>query len=220
MAMRDKRNSPWKDAYKDFSEKEEKTVKATGLDKKAASAIITSGMNISNISILKGSSWLLVADVWFLFALCCLRYRQSSDAVAKELLMLDVIATCWALFEIIKKAIKIYTDYSENIPETVRLFTEKTYAENCFKEGYTKELIHLKTQEEEAAKVNEIKRKLRTDIFKKMIVVTVILLLGSFCLLGYIRYWNVKSAALFGLLGIPASLAVCFIVVLALSRLE
>ena len=218
MAMRDKRNSPWKDAYKDFSEKKE--TKATGLDKKAASAIITSGMNISNISILKGSSWLLVADVWFLFALCCLRYRQSNDAVAKELLMLDVIATCWALFEIIKKAIKIYTDYSENIPETVRLFTEKTYAENCFKEGYTKELIHLKTKEEETAKVNEIKGKLRTDIFKKMIVVTTILLLGSFCLLGYIRYWNVKSAVLFGLLGIPASLAVCFIIVLALTRLE
>ena len=219
MAMRDKRNSPWKDAYKDFSEKQEKTAKATGLDKKAASAIITSGMNISNIAILKGSSWLLVADVWFLFALCCLRYRQSNEAVAKELLMLDIIATCWALFEIIKKAIKIYTDYSENIPEAVHLFTERMYAENCFKEGYTKELVYLKTREEETAKTEEIKRKLRTDIFRKMIVVTVILLLGSFCLLGYIKYWNVKSALLFGLLGIPASLIVTFVVMYAESRL-
>ena len=212
---------PERKKYKDeqFSGKEE-TAKPTGLDKKTASAILTNGMNISNIHILKGSNWLLIADVWFLFALCCLRYHERNTAIEKELLMLDVIATCWALFEIIKKAIKIYTDYSENIPETVRLFTEKTYAENCFKEGYTKELVYLKTKEEETAKVNEIKGKLRTDIFKKMIVVTTILLLGSFCLLGYIRYWNVKSAALFGLLGIPASLLICVIVMLALSRLE
>lgn len=217
MAMRDKRNSPWKDAYKDFSEKKE--TKATGLDKKAASAIITSGMNISNISILKGSSWLLVADVWFLFALCCLRYHERNAAVGKELLMLDMIATCWALFEIIRKAIKIYSDYSENIPEAVHLFTERMYAENCLKEGYTKELIHLKTKEEETAKTNEIKRKLRTDIFKKMIVVMTILLVGSFCLLGYIRYWNVKNALLFGLLGIPASLIIAFVVMFAERRL-
>lgn len=219
MAKRDKRNSPWKDAYDSFSENKEKNVKATGLDKKAASAIVTSGMNISNISILKGGNWLLVADVWFLFALCCLRYRERNAAVGKELLMLDIIATCWALFEIIRKAIKIYTDYSENIPEAVHLFTERMYAENCFSSGYTKELIYLKTKEEETEKTNEIKRKLRTDIFKKMIVVTVILLVGSFCLLGYIRYWNAKNALLFGLLGIPASLIITFVVMFAESRL-
>ena len=219
MAKRDKRNSPWKDAYDSFSDNKEKTAKATGLDKKAASAIVTSGMNISNISILKGSNWLLVADVWFLFALCCLRYRERNAAIEKELLMLDIIATCWALFEIIRKAIKIYTDYSENIPKAVHLFTERMYAENCFSSGYTRELIHLKTKEEETEKTNEIERKLRTDIFKKMIIVTMILLVGSFCLLGYIRYWNVKNALLFGLLGIPASLIICFVVMFAESRL-
>ena len=219
MAKKEKRNSPWKDAYENFSESKEKNVKNTGLDKKAASAIVTSGMNISNISILKGGNWLLVADVWFLFALCCLRYRERNAAIGKELLMLDIIATCWALFEIIRKAIKIYTDYSENIPEAVHLFTERMYAENCFSLGYTKELLYLKTQEEESAKTEEIKRKLRTDIFRKMIVVTAILLVGSFCLLGYIRYWNVKSSLLFGLLGIPASLIITFVVMFAESRL-
>ena len=209
MAKKEKRNSPWKDAYENFSESKEKNVKNTGLDKKAASAIVTSGMNISNISILKGGNWLLVADVWFLFALCCLRYRERNAAIGKELLMLDII----------RKAIKIYTDYSENIPEAVHLFTERMYAENCFSLGYTKELLYLKTQEEESAKTEEIKRKLRTDIFRKMIVVTAILLVGSFCLLGYIRYWNVKSSLLFGLLGIPASLIITFVVMFAESRL-
>ncbi|MBQ6126009.1 MAG: hypothetical protein IJI77_03180 [Erysipelotrichaceae bacterium] len=219
MAKKEKRNSPWKEAYENFSESKEKNVKTTGLDKKAASAIVTSGMNISNISILKGSNWLLVADVWFLFALCCLRYRERNVAIEKELLMLDIIATCWALFEIIRKAIKIYTDYSENVPEAVHLFTERMYAENCFSLGYTKEPIYLKTKEEESAKTEEIKRKLRTDIFRKIIIVTAILLVGSFCLLGYIRYWNVKNALLFGLLGIPASLIIAFVVVFAEKRL-
>ncbi|MBQ6477903.1 MAG: hypothetical protein IJI44_00910 [Erysipelotrichaceae bacterium] len=219
MAKKDKKPSPWKEAYENFSEKGEKTVKATGLDKKAASAIVTSGMNISNISILKGSNWLLVADVWFLFILCCLRYREKNVALQNELLMLDIIATCWALFEIIRKAIKIYTDYAENIPEAVHLFTERMYAENCFQSGYTKELIHLKNGEEEAAKTEEIKKKLRTDIFKKMILVMVILLTGSMCLLGFIRYWNVKSALLFGLLGIPVALIITAAVMFAESKL-
>ena len=219
MAKKEKKQSQWKDAYENFSDKEEKVSRATGLDKKAASAIVTSGMNISNISILKGSSWLLVADVWFLFALCCLRYRERNAALQQELLMLDIIATCWALFEIIRKALRIYGDYAENIPEAVHLFTERTYAENCFQSGYTRELIHLKTREEEAAKTEEIKRKLRTDIFKKMIIVTVILLTGSMCLLGYIRYWNVMNALLFGLLGIPAALAIAAAVTLAESKL-
>ncbi len=219
MEKKEKRNSPWKDAYENFSESREKNVKTTGLDKKAASAIVTSGMNISNISIFKGSNWLLVADVWFLFALCCLRYRERNAAIEKELLMLDIIATCWALFEIIRKAIKIYTDYSENVPEAVHLFTERMYAENCLSLGYTKEPIYLKTKEEESAKTEEIKRKLRTDIFRKMIIVTAILLVGSFCLLGYIRYWNVKNALLFGLLGIPASLIIAFVVMFAEKRL-
>lgn len=214
--------SAWKDRYEQFQDadvqvKEDKRPVSV-LDKKAAANIVGNGAGIRNITIIKRMEWLLIVDVWFVFGLCCLVSRQQTYERSRELLMIDVIATGWALFEIIKRAIDIYKDYSLNIPEAVRLFGSKAYAENCYKAGLTEELIYLADKKQQEDKIAELKKRLQSDILKKMLVPLVILLVGSFCLWGYIRYWETGKALLFGLLGIPAAAGTALLITLLEGR--
>ena len=134
-------------------------------------------------------------------------YTNTVDRV-KELLIIDTIATCWAMFEISKKSLKLFDDYSYNVPFAIQMVRSKSIAENCHKYYPNEQLIFIDSDEMADKKEKEIKGKLAKDIFKKTLVVTLILLLGTFCLLGYIRYWEVTKALLFGILGIPAALLV------------
>ncbi len=217
MAKKDKENSAWKDRYEGFEEKDRKnTPRSEGLslDKKAASNIVSNGVSIRNIPLLARGNWLLVADVWFVFILCCVTQHRNDYATSRNLLMIDVIATCWALFEISKKALAVYGDNARYIPAAVSLFGSRDYAKECRRLGYTRELVDLADERKRTEKTAELERKLRMDVFRKTAFILVLLLTGSFCLWGFIRYWEVKKALLFGLLGIPAALLVSLFIAL------
>lgn len=192
---------------------EEKVV-SNGIDKKAAANILYKGVDVRNATVIKKGNWLLIFDVWFVFMLCVMsNYPNTADRV-KELLIIDAIATCWAIFEISKKSLKLFDDYSFNVPFAIQMVRSRIVAENCNKYYPNEKMIFIDNDEDAAKKEKEIKNKLANDIFKKTIVVSLILLLGSFCLLGYIRYWEVTKAVLFGLLGIPAALIVSLLLML------
>lgn len=218
MANKDKNKSSWQERFENFADKPKETVKETVADKQAAANIVSRGIALNNIQILKKTQWLLVIDVWLIFALCCLTPQVKSYEVSRELVSIDIIATCWALFEICRNALNIYRDNAAVIPAAVRSFGSKAFGENCLKAGYTKELIYLPGKDQQDAKIEELKKGLSTKIFRKTIVILVILLTGSFCLWGFIRFWEVPKALLLGLLGIPAGLLVGVLLTYAQGR--
>lgn len=192
----------WSSKYKAYGSDD---AKAVGLETKAAADIVEYGVSTKNVKFIKALDWFILVDILLISIICMAGIYKVDENLISTGRMIAIFGTLWPVVDILSISIKIYGEYVVNISPAVHIFMNSTTASNAYRKGYTKKLVQFNPEEAEA-KINELQRKLRFDISKKIVILLCIFCIAGLYLIGYLKYWDASKAGVVALFGIVAGL--------------
>lgn len=185
----------WNTAFHNFKKKEVMNGRVCSMNQKTANHIMVNGVDISKICFMKKRNWIQLTLVWLIISIAFNGRLESSYEAKKGVSLIIIIVMSWNLWDIINKFKQEAIYASSYIYAAVQV--------NMEARG---DKILDSFKEEEQKRTNILLIELLHKLLAKVGCLFLLIFISVCILSGYLIYWDVSSAILFGFFGIPITI--------------